>query len=89
MFDNVASLNLVKDPHGRDLATAMISCEKEIMEFRDVVFIEGRVEEWMNLVLAEMRRTNRYITKKAIFDYGTVKRPRLVKSFLWICLKAN
>ena len=28
------------------------------------------VEEWMTAVLAEMRATNRLITKEAIFRYG-------------------
>lgn len=40
------------------------------MEFRNVVYTEGRVEDWMNLVLIEMRATNKFITKKAIFYYG-------------------
>lgn len=49
------------------------------MEFRTIVFTEGRVEDWMNLVLWEMRRTNRFITKKAIFFYGREwKVPRCV-----------
>lgn len=40
------------------------------MDFRYVVYTEGRVEDWMNLVLNEMRSTNKFITKKAIFYYG-------------------
>lgn len=32
--------------------------------------VKERVENWMNEVLKEMRRTNRFITKKAIFHYG-------------------
>lgn len=49
------------------------------MEFRNVVYTEGRVEDWMNLVLIEMRATNKFITKKAIFYYGrNWKVPRYV-----------
>lgn len=40
------------------------------MDFRAVVYTEGRVEDWMNLVLSEIRNTNKFITKKAIFYYG-------------------
>jgi hypothetical protein len=40
------------------------------------------VENWMNDVLTEMRQTNRYITKKGIFDYGEEKeKPRLENLF--------
>lgn len=50
-------------------AQAMISAEGEIMEFKQPVLAEGRVEDWMTRVLAEMRRTNRHITKEAIYYY--------------------
>lgn len=43
------------------------------------VLTEGRVEVWMNDVLVEMRQTNRFITKKAIFAYGKERqRPRYI-----------
>ncbi|CAG2068701.1 unnamed protein product [Timema podura] len=76
MFDNICSLRLGLDSVNRTIASAMNSCEMEVMEFRQDVFAEGRVEDWMDLMLQEMRRTNRYITKKAIFNYGKVRRPR-------------
>nr|CAD7428946.1 unnamed protein product [Timema monikensis] len=76
MFDNICSLKLGFNSLNRTIASAMNSCEMEVMEFRQDVFAEGRVEDWMNLMLQEMRRTNRYITKKAIFNYGKVRRPR-------------
>lgn len=47
------------------------------------VLLNGRVENWMNHILREMRVTNRFITKKSIFEYGTDRersRPD------WICL---
>lgn len=34
MFDNIKSLRLMKDPYDMTIATAMISSEGEIMEFR-------------------------------------------------------
>lgn len=39
--------------------------------YLNLVRAQGRVENWMNDVLDEMRKANRYVTKKAIFDYGT------------------
>lgn len=59
MFDNVASLNLEWEHKNLVMATSMISCENEIMQFRQNVIIQGRVEDWMNGVLDEMRRSNR------------------------------
>ncbi|XP_060518939.1 LOW QUALITY PROTEIN: dynein axonemal heavy chain 10 [Cylas formicarius] len=76
MFDNIKSLRFAADTSDRVIASAMISSEGEVMEFRSVVYIEGRVEDWMNDVLKEMRRSNRFITKSAIFYYGKVRRPR-------------
>jgi len=69
MYDNIASLLFVKGPSGEVLATGMKSAEGEIMEFRTNIAAEGRVEDWMTSVLHEMRRTNRLITKAAIFYY--------------------
>lgn len=69
MFDNIASLKLVKSPDNITTAQAMISAEKEVMDFKQHVITEGRVEDWMTKVLAEMKRTNRLITKEAIYYY--------------------
>ncbi|KAM9219274.1 dynein axonemal heavy chain 10 [Leptosomus discolor] len=69
MYDNIASLRFQDGDSGEKIATAMISAEGEVMEFRQAVAAEGRVENWMTAVLAEMRRTNRLLTKEAIFRY--------------------
>lgn len=57
------------------------------------VVTEGRVENWMNLVLAEMRVSNRYITKKGIFVYGKQRELTRTEWILMfqgmICLGAN
>lgn len=76
MFDNVAGLKLVEVDDGIQVH-AMISAEKEVMEFRSIVPCRGRIEEWMNDVVAEMRVTNKYITKKAIFYYGKMWKTRV------------
>ncbi|KAL7729890.1 hypothetical protein ACLKA6_014739 [Drosophila palustris] len=70
MYDNVKSLRLVKEG-SHTLVTAMISSEGEVMEFRNILRAQGRVEHWMNDVLDEMRRANRYISKTCIYDFGT------------------
>ncbi len=80
MYDNIASLKLVKSQDNITTAQAMISAEKEIMEFKQHVITEGRVEDWMTKVLAEMKRTNRLITKEAVFYYRHQK-SRYAKSF--------
>lgn len=76
MFDNIKSLRFTTDNNDRVIASAMISGEGEVMELRNPVIIEGKVEDWMNDVLKEMRRSNRFITKSAIFYYGKIRRPR-------------
>lgn len=47
----------------------MIFVEGEVMEFRENVLVEGRVEDWMISVLEEMRCINRFIIKEVIFFY--------------------
>lgn len=69
MFDNISKLRFDKGPNQEPLASAMISSEGEVMEYRQVVVAEGKVEDWMTMVLNEMRRTNQLITKEAIFFY--------------------
>uniref|UniRef100_A0A8C2AJS1 Dynein heavy chain 10, axonemal-like n=1 Tax=Cyprinus carpio TaxID=7962 RepID=A0A8C2AJS1_CYPCA len=49
---------------------AMVSAEGEVMDLKQPVPAEGRVEDWMTGVLLEMRRTNRLITKEAIYFYN-------------------
>ncbi|XP_028292993.1 dynein heavy chain 10, axonemal [Gouania willdenowi] len=69
MYDNIASLRFDVETNGDKVVGAMVSSEGEVMELRKPVPVEGRVEEWMLAVLHEMRRTNRLITKEAIFYY--------------------
>lgn len=69
MYDNIAQLRFSDGESGEKLVTAMVSAEGETMGFRKVIRAEGRVEDWMTAVLHEMRRTNRLITKEAIFKY--------------------
>lgn len=72
MFDNLDKFKLVPDSSDRLMVTALISCEREIMEFRNPVTTEQNIEIWMGLALEEMKRSNRYLTKKAVYNYGKV-----------------
>lgn len=76
MFDNIKALRLETNQFDQVVVTAMISAEEEIMAFRSEVLTEGRIEDWMNDVVKEMRQSNRFLTKKAIYDYGKTTRPR-------------
>lgn len=93
MFDNIKSLALSTSAMGEQVATAMNSSEGEVLHFKTHVMTEGRVEDWMNDVLTEMRVSNRYVTKKAIFDYGMnkeVSRPDWIMMYQgMVCLAAN
>lgn len=77
MFDNVAALKLVDVGVAEIQVHGMVSSEREEMDFRQIVICKGRVEEWMNDVVAEMRSTNRFITKTAIYFYGKMLKTRL------------
>ncbi|XP_078467787.1 dynein axonemal heavy chain 10-like [Lampetra planeri] len=69
MYDNIASLSFCTDSNSETQVTGMVSAEGEVMNFRRPVLAEGYVEDWMTKVLYEMRSTNKFITKKAIFTY--------------------
>ena len=70
MYDNIQSLRFATGQNKEILVTAMISAENEVMEYKIPCTADGRVEDWMTRVEAEMRRTNRLITKEATFYYG-------------------
>ena len=69
MFDNIIKLQFEEGTNQEPVANAMISGEGELMEYKKGIIAEGKVEDWMTLVLNEMRRTNRLITKESIFYY--------------------
>ena len=72
MFDNLDRFRFELSETEREIVTALISAEEEVMDFRNVVLAEGNIEEWMVLALEEMKRSNRFLTKKAVFNYGKV-----------------
>ncbi|XP_014219672.1 dynein heavy chain 10, axonemal [Copidosoma floridanum] len=76
MFDNLSKFRLGPDNQDHEVASALISSEGEVMDFREPVVAEGHIEEWLVLALEEMRRSNRYLTKKAVFEYGKMLKAR-------------
>jgi len=79
MFDNIANLKFQKGVHNEMVAVAMCSSEGEVMDYRNNITADGRVEDWMTNVLNEMRRTNRLITKEAIYFYCETGHDRYVE----------
>lgn len=74
MYDNIAALEFNDGMNGEKIASAMISAEKEKLEFKKAVVAEGRVEDWMTAVLNEMRTTNRLGRfSKKIFNWISEK----------------
>lgn len=73
MFDNLGKMRFGVDSQDRTVITTFISCEGEEMELRSTVVAEGKIEEWMGAALKEMQISNKFLTKKAIYDYGQVK----------------
>ncbi|XP_051514176.1 dynein axonemal heavy chain 10 [Myxocyprinus asiaticus] len=73
MYDNIAALRFDTGINGEMVASALVSAEGEVMTLKQPVPAEGRVEDWMTGVLLEMRRTNRLITKEAIYFYSHQK----------------
>jgi len=69
MYDNIASLKFVRSTSGHLVVTTLVSAEKEEMDLLNHVMTDSRVEDWMNVVLREMRLANRKITKTALFYY--------------------
>ena len=69
MYDNIASLKFVKNTAGELVVTTLVSAEQEEMDLLRQVMTDSRVEDWMNVVLQEMRLANRNITKTALFYY--------------------
>ena len=83
MFDNIFALRFLRSaqmsltqeetdasiPFESFYATGMISLEQEEMTFSTAVECLGKVESWMLHVEEEMKRSNRWITKEAIFYY--------------------
>ncbi|KAI8825885.1 dynein heavy chain and region D6 of dynein motor-domain-containing protein [Fimicolochytrium jonesii] len=73
MFDNVLKLNFGTGKNEKAVM-GMSSSEGENLDYRRIIPVEGRVEEWMSLVEAEMKKSNRTIHKEAVYYYPDMDR---------------
>ncbi|KAJ3114591.1 Dynein heavy chain 10, axonemal [Phlyctochytrium bullatum] len=80
MFDNVMKLNFGTGKNEKAIM-GMSSSEGEVLDFRKIVPVEGRVEEWMSAVEAEMKKTNRAIHKEAVFYYASMDRIKWIYAY--------
>lgn len=80
MFDNVLKINFGVGKNEKAIV-GMSSSEGEVLDFRKVVLVEGRVEEWMSAVELEMKRTNRIMHKEAIFYYASMDRLKWIFNY--------
>lgn len=59
----------------------------------EIVSTDKSVEHWLNNILDEMQKTNRYETKKAIYHYGREREKCrttwIVEHLGMVCLAAN
>ncbi|VDM31178.1 unnamed protein product [Hydatigera taeniaeformis] len=69
MFDNVMCLEIDKTDQRVPLTVGMRSTEGEIIKFKQPVRGTDPVEERMMKIEVEMKRSNRLITKEAIYRY--------------------
>ena len=81
MFDNVLKLNLGTGKFDR-FVVGMSSSEGEVFNFFKPSAIDGRVEEWMTGMENEMKKSNRALTKEAIFNYASMDRLAWLQQYL-------
>lgn len=80
MFDNLDKFRFGKDDRDRTVVGALMSTEGEVMDFASPVVAEGDIEKWMVRALEAMKRSNRLLTKKAVYEHGSVSDGRRVSS---------
>ncbi|TPX78384.1 hypothetical protein CcCBS67573_g00352 [Chytriomyces confervae] len=80
MYDNVMKLNFGTGKNEKAVV-GMSSSENETLDFKRVVPIEGRVEEWMAAVEIEMKKTNRTFHKEAVFYYASMDRLKWIFAY--------
>ena len=79
LYDNCAQLTFGA---GNKQITHMKSDEGEIYQFENPVKTEGNIEEWMQRVDTEMKKTLHVFTKKAVFHYAKKERIEWVREHI-------
>ena len=87
LFAQAKRLNFVR---GNTAVNGMKSTKQEKFNFKRVVKVEGKVEQWMNAVQDEMKASLRDITKEAVFNYADSKRINWVfENLQSVCLSGS
>ena len=86
LFDNTEELIFARN---NKIIKGMVSSEKESFDFKELVAVEGPVENWMTSVAAEMKRTLRAIMKEAIFLYPKNARLKWMDMSLGMCCQTG
>lgn len=74
IFDNIKSLTYTfEDQYYR--VTAMTTYNDEILVFKNDIVIKNSVDKWMNKVIEQMHKSNRFMIKKAILELGNISCP--------------
>lgn len=53
----------------------MTSYNDEILVFKNDIIVKNSVDKWMNKVIEEMHKSNRFMIKKAILALGNIPYP--------------
>jgi len=69
IFDNIKSLNYELNDQSHAV-TSMTTCNGEVLKFKNDVIVKNAVDRWMLKVIDQMRKSNRFLIKKAILDLG-------------------
>ena len=76
LFDNCKTLTFANN---NKVITGMTSAERESWDFVFKVKPEGKIEEWMNDIDAEMKRSLEVMSKQAVWEYARSNRIEWIK----------
>jgi Dynein heavy chain, N-terminal region 2. len=82
IFENIYQLDFGNDPHRGDDIYAMISAEGERVQLSRNLKARGSVEEWLDLVEADMRKSLKKEMKDGYQAYDDGSRPEWVVTHL-------
>lgn len=50
----------------------MTSCNDEVLVFNNDVIVKNTVDKWLYKVIDQMHKSNRFMIKKAILEFGNI-----------------
>ncbi|GLH10282.1 Dynein heavy chain, cytoplasmic-like Protein, partial [Gryllus bimaculatus] len=77
MFDSITDLRFhFHDNETVRVVSAIVSYQEEMFLQKECP-LENRIEKWMSVVVQESQKTIRFLIKKAIYEYGKLRQPRI------------